>query len=198
MKMKRKNDIRRNLRYKRFFSFNYSKLNSKKAQMEIIGLMIIVILITLAMLFMVKFGMDKDNYEKTYTSELLVSSTIGAVTKTTTDLDDGCGQLSFEKDLLDDCASNMGEPNFMYAHICDGENSCDYLEDRVSRILEGTLGDWNKRYEFKVFVETKPDPLISIINLGGCPKRFGGDIDRADQNLKTTVGLATIYMKICG
>ena len=51
--------------------------------------------ITASALFMVKFGMDKDNYEKTYTSELLVSSTIGAVTKTTTDLDDGCRHVGF-------------------------------------------------------------------------------------------------------
>jgi len=173
------------------------KIIQKKAQMEIIGLMVIVILITLAMLFMVKFGMSKDNYKKTYTSELLVSSTIGAITKTTTDLNDGCGSLSFEKDLLDDCASNSGEYDSVYSHHCDGKNSCDFLQDRVTKILNETLGNWSKRYEFIVYVETKPDPLISISNFGGCPKRFGGDIDRADQHLKTSLGLATITMKVC-
>jgi len=85
---------------------------SKKAQMEMVGLVVIVILIALGMLFAAQFALKEDHSKKIFTRKGLSYSTVGALMKTTI-TEPGCsGKEGFGeapqlgKDLLEDCALN--------------------------------------------------------------------------------------------
>src|SRR3990167_2325526 len=55
----------------------------KKAQMEVIGLVVIVILITLGMLFLATFALKSDPQKKIFTRKGLAYSTMSALMKAT-------------------------------------------------------------------------------------------------------------------
>ncbi len=169
----------------------------KKAQMEIAGLVIIVILISLGMLFLVYFSLSEKDPEKIFTRKNLASSTMAAVMKTTSSIEDGCnGQLSFEKEILDDCAGHILGGDF---HIkCSGKNSCEYLDDRIRKILKQTLGYLKKTYDFRADLLTQEErKLIDIpSDKGRCNKKYG-DRDQTTYYLNTGSGNVMIRLRVC-
>jgi len=112
----------------------------KKAQAEIMGLAIIVILIIIGMFFLIKFlTIDTIDYKKQYTQAQLASNMITTFLSTTSD----CDGFSMTE-LLQDCNQDK-------SIICDGESSCDYVSLTAQQIFMETLEKWNVDYEFKVF-----------------------------------------------
>src|SRR3989344_6904756 len=88
---------------------------SRKGQMEIIGLVIIVILISLGMLFLVRFQLTSESSKSQVSSERLPYSTMSSLMKVTI-TDPGCVPslpgnqlLSLERDLITDCAINLDD-----------------------------------------------------------------------------------------
>ncbi len=73
---------------------------SKKGQMEIVGLVIIVILLSLGMLFMAIFALQSEGDKSILTSKGLAASTMAALMKTT--INECETPVALEKDLLDD------------------------------------------------------------------------------------------------
>ena len=115
---------------------------SKKAQMEeILGLAVIVILITLAGLFVVRFIVLKPaEIRNDYTMKTLAIDTITAMLRTNTK----CYGESI-KDLLMDCAQSGNEGNIRcYSNIY----SCAYVNESIVNILNKTLNKWNRNYIF--------------------------------------------------
>lgn len=114
----------------------------KKSQMEIMGLVIIVILVSLAVLFVVQFIFLKESgtLKKTYTHTQLAANTLNAITKTTAR---SCKNQDLTQ-LLQDCAAYNVQGGII---ICDdGRRSCDYANDAIGEILSKTLNAWNKEY----------------------------------------------------
>ncbi len=158
---------------------------SRKAQMEMIGLVVIVILITLGMLFMATFALKDSDGKKIFTRKGLAYSTISAVMKTT--INDPDCSVSFSgqvypqigKDLIEDCAyyyqdNLIGSDYSLYR--CGNKHTCIFLEETISEILNETLGGWNKNYEFKLqLIEslgTEPTQILKINSgKGGCWKK---------------------------
>ncbi len=126
----------------------------KKGQMEMIGLVIIVILITLGMLFMALFALNDDPEKKVFTRKELASSTMAALMKTTAFCNGGLPE--FEKDLLEDCAGT----NTVYT--CEGMDSCDFLDMKISELLDETVGAWGKTYEFESVSVSNGEALLHI------------------------------------
>ena len=160
-------------------------LRSRKAQMEMIGLVVIVILITLGMLFMATFALKDNDGKKIFTRKGLAYSTISAVMKTTINDPDCSESFSGQvypqvgKDLIEDCAyyyqDNLVEGDHSL-YRCGNKQTCIFLEETISEILNETLGGWNKNYEFKLqLIESlEADPLqIMLIKSGkgGCWKK---------------------------
>lgn len=151
--------------------------SDRKAQMEMIGLVIIVILITLGMLFLAQFALEEDPKKKIFTRKGLAYSTMSAVMKTTVSADDCVGKYGdivspqVEKDLLEDCAKNYNAPYLSLYNCRDGMSSCEFLEIFIEELLEETLGNWGKRYTFKVSLTQaegeNPLPLLEQIERGG-------------------------------
>ncbi len=159
------------------FSIDY-----KKGQMEMIGLVIIVILITLGMLFMAIFALKADPEKKIFTRKGLAYSTMSALMKTTISETDcvsgysGSDKPQFGKDIVEDCAANFDEkPGGYSQYRCSGVHSCVFFEMKTTQLLNMTLGAWHKNYEFHSQLvrasETKPVVLLDVKGGSGCAKK---------------------------
>lgn len=128
----------------------------KNAQTEIIGLVIIVIIITIAMLFYVSNSISKsadsnvDNIKKKFIDNELSMSFVQTLVRTTIP---ECGDLSFDK-LVKDCGLEQG-----FIH-CSGGDSCEILRTVSQQIIEDTLVKWGKAYSFKINFGGSPDDNI--------------------------------------
>lgn len=130
----------------------------KKSQLEMMGLVVIVIIIAMALLFVIQFVLTKQpsTLKKTYTYTELAANTLNAITKTNAV---GCKNQEITQ-LLQDCASSGG---YRGQIICDdGTDSCLYVNRTIGDMLDNTLKKWNKAYNF-----TADKTFISITN-GDC------------------------------
>ena len=184
---------------------------NKKAQMEMIGIVVIVILVTLGMLFMAQFAFKEDKTKKVFTAQGLAASTLGALFKTTVTELDCVDQFSeaalpaIGEELLEDCALNWetkDEP-IGSLYTCGGMHTCKFLEIRATTLLNDTLGEWGKKYQFsaKLLVSGGTDQLPDLFtpiksNKGGCPKTQG-DRDCSSQPLSTEAGQVLTELCIC-
>ena len=148
-------------------------MKNKKAQMEIIGLVVIVILISLGMLFLVQFSLKEKPDEKAFTRKGLAFSTMSTLLRTTVDCGLGDEQRRELREVLGDCAANtVADSSFQQK--CMEQESCVFFQNTVHGFLDRTLVVWGKRYEFQVqFPRTKEklfDPPITG-EAGGCENR---------------------------
>lgn len=156
---------------------------SSKGQMEAIGLVVIVILITLGMLLMATFALKSDPHKKIFTRKGLAYSAMSALMKTTVSEKAACYSLSqgaprIGGDVIEDCAKYQDVDTSIYQCIgpISGKalHSCDFLAEMAANSLDNTLGIWNKHYEFHSqlipFQGEEPIDLIEPIVVGGCPK----------------------------
>jgi len=125
----------------------------KKAQTEIIGLTMVLILIILGMIIVVRFATEETiDYRKQFTQAELASNTLNTLLDTTS-LCDGLSMTG----LLQHC--NLANQNIN----CSGVivNSCSYFSLESQKIFDETLEKWAVDYEFKVFDDEK-----TLITLG--------------------------------
>jgi len=122
---------------------------NKKSQMEIIGLVIIVILISLALLFVLQFSLKKPvSVKKSYTHATVASNEINALIKSNTNCS-GRTMIAVS-DLLKDCALYHRQNGYM---VCDnGMKSCEFLDNTVDDILDKTLRAWGKDFKLTAIV----------------------------------------------
>ncbi|MEK6969879.1 MAG: hypothetical protein AABW48_05620 [Nanoarchaeota archaeon] len=161
---------------------NYRNRTSyRKGQMEIIGLVIIVILITLGMLLMASLALKSEPQKKTFTGKGLAYSTMSALMKTTISKEADCTSIGLPelgKNIIDDCARHLDSAS---QYNCIGPttkqrlHSCDFLQEMSFYLLNATLGSWNKHYELHsqllIFQEEKPIEIMSPVMVeGGCPQ----------------------------
>ena len=156
----------------------------KRGQMEVIGLVVIVILITIGMLFMATFALKSDPQKKIFTRKGLAYSTMSAVMKVTVSEAAECHTDKAEGltprlsgDIIEDCALYGGTDS---SYKCKGPiygeplHSCAFFEEMVAHLLDQTLGSWNKNYEFHsqliALRGERPIDIIEPITVGeGCP-----------------------------
>jgi len=162
-------------------------MRNRKAQMEILGLAIVVVLILVATTFVVRFLMLKvpTEYRKGFISEELAKNMVNSLLKTTASQ---CSKASMSE-LLKDCAQ-VGEGSWI---ICDNHQySCKYFNETAKYIFGKTLVKWNMNYQFLAYVDiNKP-----LINLG---KRCVGE-KTSSNPWPIPINFGTMYVKldICG
>ena len=137
-----------------------AKKKSRKAQTETMGLAIIVVLVSVIMLFAIKFSVFKEPSEtkKDYTHGEIASNLLGAMLKTTVQ---NCKGYSVTE-LLQDCGSKKSidcEDGFA--------DSCDTVGNVIQTIFHETLEAWNKDYYFKAVSSLDANPILTEGN--NCP-----------------------------
>jgi len=158
----------------------YTAKIQKKSQMEIMGLVMIIILVALAMLFAIVFIVLKEptDIRKAYTHKELAVKTGATLLKTTT----SCKGQDI-KQLLQDCAA--GE-----LITCEnGQGSCAYTFELIEDMLDNTLKEWNK--DFRFTVKQNNNQIKQYAN-GNCTNT---DIEPWIQPLPDSM---TIRLDICG
>jgi len=118
----------------------------KKAQIEIMGLLIIVIMISLLMIFALRgwLSPSDDPSEKIRMREL-ARSFVGAMLNSNS----GCTDDTLFSKVLIDCARKpeTGTNDF----TCENNmKSCDFAAQAIDGMLEDTIDVWKYPYEFKV------------------------------------------------
>lgn len=128
-----------------------------KGQMEIMGLAIIVILVSLGLLFAVRWMLKPPVVEPQRAEEsVLAANFLSAMLGTTTE----CNKRSV-RDLLQDCALTQGVTK------CQGMSSCDYARGIIETLLAETFGKWKLDYYFSMSGNA---PRIEDIKFGKpCP-----------------------------
>jgi hypothetical protein len=187
------------------------KFKGKSAQMEMIGLVVIVILITLGMLFLAIFSLKDSQEEKIFTRGLLASSTMSAILKTSIRLEAQCLRtetpLELGGEILEDCANNYQTRGNLAAcepfckYRCDNKHSCDFLEEEIRVLLDNTLGAWHKKYEFRSTLISQvgnqlEEPLITI-NEGECVNADAVDSSKPFPLPLEGFGLIESELKLC-
>jgi hypothetical protein len=115
---------------------------SNKAQTEIFGLVIIVILLAIGLLFAVVILTNTPTTEVARVKESVQAANFLNTMMGTTSV--GCGKRSV-RELLQNCA--VATKDWVGATVCeDGRNTCELAEVMMRQMLQQTLGKWGKNY----------------------------------------------------
>ncbi len=160
----------------------------KKAQMEVMGLAIIVILITLGLLFVVKFVVLKEPSEikKTFTRSQMAANMLNSILKTNSK-DCYGATISY---LLRDCADYYQNP--LGLTVCENnEDSCEYADSTIKYIFKQTFEAWgNQSFYFSAFVGSE-NPILEQGNY--CVS----ERESKQAFIKTETGILTVRLDIC-
>lgn len=118
-----------------------------RGQMEIFGLVMIVILVSLGLLFAVVVLTKAPSQQVTKLKESLQAANVLHAAMGTTA--QGCGGRTV-RELVQDCslASVVGGRVIGASTCADGQNTCQKADSIITQLLERSLGDWGKTYEF--------------------------------------------------
>ena len=157
----------------------------KTAQMEILGLAIVIALIFVAIIFIVRLGFEKPtNYRRGFVSSELASNMLNTFLRTSAR--DDCFQLTMTE-LLQDCAQTQG-----IGITCNnGDDSCKYANSTAKEVFEKTFDKWNTNYEFLAYTDiSRP-----FIRLGENCKS-----DKKSELFPIPISSQTMYVKldVCG
>lgn len=184
------------------------KLFNRLGQMEMIGLVMIVILLTIGMLFLAQFALNESPEKKVFTLKGLAYSTMSALMRTTIIGSDCISDYGSEvmpqlgKDVLEDCAINSDtSPEGYSQYKCQGRHSCDFFAHQASIFLNETVHKWGKHYQFtSQLVQIKgekPAMLISLTDGIGCPKKKEKDSSGLFPLQAGDAGLVENVLEIC-
>lgn len=147
--------------------FSLKRFPAKKGQMEMMGLVVIVVLLTLGMFFLTLFSFDEKPDKKIFTRKGLAASTMSALLKTTIPQEAQCHPERAEvqpagEDLLRDCATSYPTTSTLYQ--CEHQDSCAYFRIKAAELLEQTLGKWGKHYQLSSRIIRGRDQPTNLIN----------------------------------
>ena len=124
--------------------------NDRKAQIEIIGLLIIVILVTIIILLVITFGIKQPSGPTTtqqVSDNQIATLFFPTILETTTTCD------RTVRELLADCA-------YTNEIMCGAKNSCTFANETLIDVLNRTLSSYGYSYAVKVW-KTNPDVVFT-------------------------------------
>ncbi len=157
-------------------------MRHRKGQMEIMGLAIIIILVSLGLLFAVQWMLKAPQQQVQRAKEsVLAANFMNTMLGTTT----YCNERSV-RDLLQDCALTGGITK------CGDQTSCEYVQGIIQQMFDATFKQWNTKYHFAMTGATHVEQL----NFGTqpCP----GEREQKKHPLPVHPGFEiTLTLEIC-
>ena len=156
--------------------------------MEIMGLAVVIVLITIALLFTIKFVYlqpEEKGVKASYESRQLAANTINAIVQTTATQ---CFNHQIKK-LISSCAISPASGGTI--QCADGTMACERANMLIGQLLDMTLGEWGVHYNFTAPI---PDYKISYL-AGNCSKSEW--IQPHTSPLHTEAGTIDIKLSIC-
>lgn len=156
----------------------------KKSQMEIMGIAIVVVIISLVLVFVINYAAHRKptEYRKEYAGSQLATNVVKTLLSTTA-VD--CYDMTFSE-LFQDCV----EGSSVICGDLDASDSCTFVQDRTSLILNDTLGKWAIEHEFKI------EWLDQNILINECPGKPKSKRTKP-YPIQTDIGTMTVLLYIC-
>jgi hypothetical protein len=118
----------------------------RRGQIEIVGLLIIVIMISFMLLFLVTCDNSGSYGSKKYMPQTISSRFVGSMLKTTS----MCVPNMAMRDLIIDCARNAETGGSMDLVCEDGQMSCGFMKSVLDSMLNSSFDNLSVGYEFMV------------------------------------------------
>lgn len=146
----------------------------KRGQLEMIGLAIVVILLTLGLLFVLKFIVLKkpSTLRQEVTESQMASNLIGSMLKTTTH----CKEMTIGE-LIQDCGNwydveakqVVCDKDIQGNVLTSGQRiSCKFLNETLEVILAGTIQKQRRNFDFRIFRNKDEYGWITRYNQSAC------------------------------
>jgi len=157
-----------------------------RSQMEIFGLVIVVLLVSIALLFAVFVLTKPAEQQVSEMTESIVAANFLNTMFSTSAI--GCGKRTV-RHLVQDCAI----AGVNAARCENGLNTCEFGHKIIAHMLNTTLGRWGKTYQFEI--EGPPSVERLSISTGSCL----GEVQAASRPEKVRAGLDVIVtLRLCG
>lgn len=160
----------------------------RKGQMEIFGLVIIVILLALGLLFAVVILTKQQptiSTKESIQARTYLSTLVGTTVPE-------CGKQSVRQ-LLENCMdSSYTGGQYNGANNCfDGTNTCTKAKNIIANTLTQTFGSWGYTYEFSI-----PDNDV-LKTLNASNGQCTGERERGTWKIVKTSRTATLTLDLC-
>ncbi len=169
-------------------------MSMKRAQTEMLGMAIVILLLSIGILIIVGTVMNKSSepsLKQSYSEKQLATNILGSMLSTTTN----CNNERIST-LMIDCGRD-------WPLACKSEQSgaelsvCKYLNETISSMLNETLNHWNKKYSFLAYVK-RTDPNINITyRVDECFVGGQGELQKEFYYLPLQAGSMTVELGIC-
>lgn len=113
--------------------------------MEIMGIAIVVIIISIVIVFVIRFAILQEpaDYKKGFAQSEIATNLVNTMLSTTTD----CRGMTFNE-LFQDCFEEFGDGGKTDCGL--SIKSCSFAKEGVELIFLRTLDEWKYEYEFTV------------------------------------------------
>jgi len=166
---------------------------SKKSQTEVVGLMIIVVMITMILLFSVRFLFNNKDTNKPLEEQNLAQSFVDAMLKTSSK----CSESISIKEVLIGCVKSYSGYNTPKCE--NGQDKCSFAKKELKQLLDTTFNKWQTTYEFKVNSELSGDKdIIYLYNGNLSAKESGESIDQPLPVMGSTPMHVVLCIGSCG
>ncbi len=171
------------------------RIMSRKSQVEIVGLMIIVVIVTMILLFSLYYiNKPRTQFKQAYDSKDMASNMVGAILSAHSNC---TRDTTFDKILMD-CARYPDSGGSQKLVCDDGKRSCEFAHDALGYIFSQTLDRWKMPYEFRV--DVPPNTIDALtFKSEGLDDRPSSRVSPYLQPLRldTTIGGQTMNIILC-
>ncbi len=174
-------------------------MNKKKAQTEMIGLAIIVMIMLVAMIFAVKFMIKAPEVKSELSDKQIGIAMLNTILSDKLEVDDCKGGVEL-KELIQDCAATAGLEN-----KCSDDSTtyCDKAKEVAKELFENSFGTRKKPYQFKLVQVDLHDracidaPRRTMIDIPETGNPCSGDKVLVNYPLPTDYGTIFACLNIC-
>ncbi|MEM4267622.1 MAG: hypothetical protein QXK37_02215 [Candidatus Woesearchaeota archaeon] len=171
------------------------KLSERRGQIEIVGLLIIVVLLSLMLLFIIPALFKKlSSLQNEHTRRTLPGEFISAMLKT----DSGCTKNTNIQDLIIDCARSPETGGTLELVCVDGNKSCAYMKNVLDQLLLNSFDAMKKNYEIVI---TSPDKRViysrNCSKSNGCTNFVTDEVQTETQPLPVWANYGNLEIMMC-